>query len=261
MQFEIIDFHTHPFDEARYNLNSHKEYLKIDKEKNYQLLKNLGVTKICGCVLTLDSLAEGETFWDRVLLLNQKALDLKGYYGDFYVPGFHVHPDYVKESCEEIERMSRKGIHLMGELVPRRIGYGYDNKGLDEIFYCAASHGTVVSFHTQDDDLLDEMVKRHPKTTFVAAHPLEFPVLLRHIERMKKNENVYLDLSGTGMFRFGMLRRLIDEVGAERVLFGSDYPICSPAMYVGAIVLDETLTEREKRLILSDNAKRVLGIK
>ena len=260
MKFKIIDFHTHPFDEARYNLNSHKEYLRLDKEKNYQLLKNLGVTKICGSVLTLESLADGETPWERVSCLNQKALELKGEYGDFYVPGFHIHPSYVRESCEEIERMSCRGINLIGELVPRRMGYGYDDKGLDEIFDCAAAYNSVVSFHTQDDDLLDEMVERHPKTTFVAAHPLEFPVLLRHIDRMKKNENVYLDLSGTGMFRFGMLRRLIDEVGAERILFGSDYPICSPAMYVGAILLDETLSCREKELIFNGNAKRLLKL-
>ena len=260
MQFEIIDFHTHPFDEERYNLNSHKEYLKLDKEKNYRLLRNLGVTKICGCVLTFDPLAEGETLWDRTLLLNRKALQLKAEYGDFYVPGFHIHPSYVRESCEEIEKMSRLGINLMGELVPRRMGYGYDDRGLDEIFDCAAAHGTVVSFHTQDDDLLDEMVKRHPKTTFVAAHPLELPVLLRHIDRMKKNENAYLDLSGTGMFRFGMLRRLIDEVGAERILFATDYPICSPAMYVGSILLDETLSEREKEWIFASNAKRLLKL-
>ena len=260
MKFEIIDFHTHPFDEARYNLNSHKEYLRLDREKNYQLLKNLGVTKICGSVLTLEPLEDGETAWERVSLLNQKALELKSFYGDFYVPGFHIHPSYVRESCEEIERMSCRGVNLIGELVPRRMGYGYDDKGLDEIFDCAAAYGAVVSFHTQDDDLLDEMVKRHPKTMFVAAHPLELPVLLRHIDRMKKNENVSLDLSGTGMFRFGMLRRLIDEVGAERILFASDYPICSPAMYVGAILLDETLSHREKELIFNGNAKRLLKL-
>ena len=257
MDYEIIDFHTHPFLESAYDISSHKEYLKLTKEDTTRLLKNLGVTKICGSALNLEKLSEGENPWETVKLFNEKALEMKAYYGDFYEMGFHVHPDYVKESCEEIERMHALGVRLIGELVPRRFGYDYSHKGLEEIFDLAGEYGMVVSFHSMDDTQMDEMVARHKHTRFVAAHPLEKPTLLRHIERMKRNENCHLDLSGTGLFRFGMLRRLIDEVGAERILFGSDYPICSPAMYVGAIVLDETLSNREKELILSGNAKRL----
>ena len=259
-KYEIIDFHTHPFLESKYDISSHKEYLRLTKEDTFRIMKNLGVSKICGSALLLDTHLEGEDLWGLVKTFNRKALEMKEYYGDFYEVGMHIHPDYVRESCEEMEYMRQKGVKLIGELVPRRFNYDYSHKGLDDILELAGQYGMVVSFHSMDDTQMDEMVKRHKNTTFVAAHPLEKPTLLRHIERMKKNENYYLDLSGTGLFRFGMLRRLIDEVGAERVLFGSDYPICSPAMYVGAVVLDETLTEREKTLILSGNAKRILGI-
>ncbi|MBQ7912453.1 MAG: amidohydrolase [Clostridia bacterium] len=259
MDYEIIDFHTHPFLESTFDISSHKEYLKLQKEDTLRLLKNLGVVKICGSVLCLEKIGQEENAWETVQTFNQKALEARDYYGDFYEVGFHVHPNYVKESCEEMERMHALGVKLIGELVPRRFGYDYAHKGLDEIFALAGEYQMAVSFHSMDDTQMDEMVARHKHTTFVAAHPLEKPTLLRHIDRMKKNQNCYLDLSGTGLFRFGMLRRLIDEVGAERILFGSDYPICSPAMYVGAIVLDETLTEREKRLILSGNAKRILA--
>ena len=259
MQYEIIDFHTHPFFDSSYNISLHKDYLKLSKEDTLRLLKNLGVTRICGSVLCLEKLSSVENPWETVKKFNDEGLKLREYYGDFYELGFHVHPDYVRESCEEIERMNGLGVKLIGELVPRRFGYDYGHKGLDDIFALAGEYGMTVSFHSMDDRQMDEMVAKHPNTTFVAAHPLEMPTLLCHIQRMKKNENCYLDLSGTGMFRFGMLRRLIDEVGAERILYGSDYPICSPAMYVGAIVLDETLTVREKELILNENAKRVLG--
>jgi predicted TIM-barrel fold metal-dependent hydrolase len=104
------------------------------------------------------------------------------------------------------------------------------------------------------------MVKNHKDVVFVAAHPGEYGDFMRHVERMKMSENYYLDLSGYGLFRHGMLRRAIDEVGVERILFGSDFPTCSPAMYIGGVLLDELITDEEKEMIFSQNAKRLLKI-
>ena len=83
---------------------------------------------------------------------------------------------------------------------------------------------------------------------------------LKHIEAMQKCENMYLDLSGGGTFRYGLVRYLCDKVGAERVVFGTDYPICNLKMYVGA-VMGERLTQRERELIFAENAKRLLELK
>ena len=44
----------------------------------------------------------------------------------------------------------------------------------------------------------------------------------KHLERMAKYENLYLDLSGTGLFRYGMLAYGAKKVGAERFLFGTN---------------------------------------
>ena len=73
---------------------------------------------------------------------------------------------------------------------------------------------------------------------------------MRHLRRMKLSRNYFLDLSGGGLYRYGMLRRGVDECGAERFLFGTDYPICGPATYVGGVAQDDLLTPAEKRLIL-----------
>lgn len=80
------------------------------------------------------------------------------------------------------------------------------------------------------------------------------------MERMKLSENYYLDVSGYGIFRHGMLRHAIDLFGAERFLYGSDYPTCNPGMYLGGVLLDNLITDSEKELILAKNAKRVLNI-
>lgn len=114
----------------------------------------------------------------------------------------------------------------------------------------------TVSFHSMGEDQMDEMVKKHPDTIFVAAHPGEYQEYIRHLNRMKMSDNYYLDLSGTGLFRHGMLRHGIDEFGPERFLFGTDFPTCNPAMFLGGVILDTLITEEEKKMILAENAKR-----
>lgn len=48
--------------------------------------------------------------------------------------------------------------------------------------------------------------------------------------------------------------------GSEKLLFGSDFPICSPGMNLGG-VLAEHLTGTELKNILSDNFLRLIGEK
>ena len=107
---------------------------------------------------------------------------------------------------------------------------------------------------------MDAMVKKHPDLTLVAAHPNTLEHYQRHLDRMGMSKKYYLDLSGTGLFRHRMLRYGIDQCGADRFLFGTDFPVCNPAVYVGGVVMDGLLTEEEKQMILAGNAKRLLKL-
>ena len=262
MQFEIIDFHTHPFDDSATNICSHKAYFEMTKENTESYLREVGISRICGAVICRNAEdVHYENPWEMIKDSNRRALELQEFFKGYFVPGFHVHPDYVKESCEEIERMHARGIRLIGELVPYIHGWSdYSCKAFDEILDVAEQYGMVVNFHTMDHDQMDLMVKKHPKTVFVAAHPQEYDGYMRHLARMEMSENYYLDLSGTGLFRHGMLRAGIERFGAERFIFGSDFPTCNPAMFVGGVVLDPLISDKDKELILSGNAKRLLGL-
>lgn len=261
MNYEIIDFHMHPFTGPENNICSHKEYCNMSAENTVSYMQGLGISKVCGSVLcrNLPNHAPYANDWEALADSNRLALELKKQYGDFYVPGFHVHPGYVKESCEEIEKMNTLGVRLIGELTPYMHGWSdYSCGAFDEILDAATRYKMIVSFHTMDNDQIDEMVRKHPDTIFVAAHPGEYENVIRHLRRMKMSENYYLDLSGTGLFRHGMLRHGIDECGAERFLFGTDYPTSTPPMFLGGVLLDPLLSEEEKVQILAGNAKRLL---
>ena len=136
----------------------------------------------------------------------------------------------------------------------------YSCEGFSRILDHVTEKNMIVSLHSMGEDEMDKMVERHPDTKFVFAHPGEYGEFSRHMKRMKMSENCYLDLSGYGIFRHGMLRHAIDEVGLDRIIFGSDYPTCNPAMYLGGVLLDSLITDREKELIFAGNAKRLLKL-
>ena len=106
---------------------------------------------------------------------------------------------------------------------------------------------------------MDELIEKHPSLPIVAAHPGERESVGRHIERMKKYDNVYLDISGTGIMRLGALEHLVNSVGSERVLFGTDYPISHHDLYIHCVRVAK-LSDADKENIFYKNAERLLGL-
>ena len=172
MDFEIIDFHAHPFLDAAHNICKHQEHIPMDAQTIVDLYRELGISKVCGSVIEAGN---NEDRWAKIKANNNQALKLRELYSDFYVPGFHVHPDYVEESLAEMDRMSKEGIRLIGELVPYIDDWSesYDSENLSILLEEAGKRNMIVNFHCQNDDAMDAMVKRHPDVIFVAAHPNE----------------------------------------------------------------------------------------
>lgn len=261
IKYDIIDFHTHAFLTDKSNICSHKEYCNMSAEHILKIMDELNISYFCGSVIGKCDNSKPESMLKAMYDDNNEALTLRKKFNGRYIPGFHINPNFVKESIEEIKRMNEKGVKLIGELVPYSRGWSdYSSKQLSEILDVAEKFDMVVSFHSQGEDEMDKMVKEHSNLKFVAAHPGEYNSFMHHVERFKMSENYYLDLSGYGIFRYGMLRHLIDAVGCDRILYGSDFPTCNPGMYVGGILFDRTIKDEEKEKIFSLNAKKLLGL-
>lgn len=259
MEGMVIDFHTHPYLSGEEFLNFYPECFTPSPEQCLADLKRAGISKFCGSVILKEKYAGG---FGPIRRCNECALELKRLWGDTYTPGFHIHPSFVEESIEAVEALAAQGFRLIGELVPYMHGWrDYSNPGLSKILDAAGRHHMVVSFHTMADEQeeMTRMVAEHPDVTFVAAHPGDRENFTKHLERMERCENLYLDLSGTGIFRYGLVAYGVSRVGAERFLFGTDYPICNPRMYVQAL-LQEPISQEERKAILYKNAARALGL-
>lgn len=252
---KIIDFHTHPFIYKKNNTCFYNNTVNCDNFK--EILEKCGINQICGSVIY-----KTENFND-IKKLNREALKLREKWGEFYIPGIHIHPNYIDESITELSYMANKGVKLVGELVPYFNGWkNYYDSDIHPIYEEIDSLNMIVSLHTDssvDMKLLEESVKTFKNIQFVAAHPHQKEHYNKHIELLNKYDNYNLDLSGTGLFRFGMLKNLVSLAGSEKILFGTDFPICNPKMYIEA-VLFEDLKDNEIENIMFRNAERLLNI-
>ena len=104
------------------------------------------------------------------------------------------------------------------------------------------------------DDLamFREVGRRHPDLPVIIGHGLGED----GIRLAADTPNVYLEMSGSYPYR-GALRRAIDTVGADRIVFGTDMDLIVPAFALG-IYHDADLSPDEDRLIMAENARRIL---
>ena len=101
---------------------------------------------------------------------------------------------------------------------------------------------------------LAELARRHPDVPFICAHTgADWEIGIRAIRDCK---NVSADLCGSDPTA-GFTEMAVRELGAERVLYGSDAGGRSFASQLGK-VLGADIPESAKRLILGENCKRLL---
>ena len=102
---------------------------------------------------------------------------------------------------------------------------------------------------------LAELAARHPRATLVCGHSGgDWEVGLRAI---RPYPNVYADLAG-GDPTAGLTEMAVREVGAKRVLYGSDAGGRSFASQLGK-VFGAAVPDSAKRLILAENLKAILA--
>jgi predicted TIM-barrel fold metal-dependent hydrolase len=78
------------------------------------------------------------------------------------------------------------------------------------------------------------------------------------IHAAQKTDNLYMDTCAS-YADCDKVAVAVKTLGADRVLFGSGMTENNPFMQKG-VVLDADITDREKEMVLYDNARRVFGI-
>ncbi|MEZ4865070.1 MAG: amidohydrolase family protein [Caldilineaceae bacterium] len=131
------------------------------------------------------------------------------------------------------------------------------------VYRFANARGLTIIFHTGPEPqslpkFVGEIAPHYPRANFVIGHAGNTPVeRAQALAAVQANANVYLETSST--FRTpGVIEQLVTEAGADRILYGSDLPLMDPRPQIGKIITAQ-ISAAAKRLILGENARRLLG--
>ncbi len=189
--------------------------------------------------------------------------------------GFCSVADYYEDkSLAEIERCVRGGIRGVGELRPDTQSPGrLTPESLGPFSRLLREHNLILMTHSSDPvghvyrgkgaatpEMLYRFIAALNGVAVVCAHwggGLPFYTLMPEVRRAL--ENVYFDTAVSPfLYRPDIYRYVKDLVGADRILFGTDYPVLPPSRLLKEIDALE-LSEDDRDMILSGNARRLLG--
>lgn len=187
-----------------------------------------------------------------------------------------VQPRSRDDALVEIERCAAGGLKGIGELRPDSQSLDFTDREMMQPFIEAViRHNLVLLIHTSEPvghqypgkgavtpDIVYPLITGFPGLTLVCAHwggGLPFYALMPEVE--KSLANVFFDTAASPfLYNPRIYRQVIELVGAEKILFGSDYPLLAPGRLLNEIKSLELPPETEQ-LILSGNARRLLGIR
>lgn len=196
---------------------------------------------------------------------NDDVLEILKHWSSRVFGFVYLNPKHPKESLAELERCVADG-PMIG--IKLWTGWRANKPEVDAIVQRAAELKALILQHTWIKQRgkgnlpeestpmeLAELAARHPGVPLVCGHTGggDWSLGIRAIRAQK---NVYADLGG-GDPVYGEVEMAVRELGAKRVLYGSDVAGRSFASQIGR-VLGADLTTAEKRLILRDNLRTLL---
>ncbi|MFH1006219.1 MAG: amidohydrolase family protein [Candidatus Latescibacterota bacterium] len=164
------------------------------------------------------------------------------------------HQDGVLEELERCVSLGMRQIKLHS-----CNGYPYDGERYRPGYELANQRGFPILAHTwgKDAEVFDSLAEAYPNISFILAHAgvVDFNT---YVKLAAGHPNIYLD-QATSQVGYGWIERFVEEVGAEKILFGSDMPFLSEAQQIGK-VLYARISDADKRKILGENARRIFGL-
>jgi hypothetical protein len=111
------------------------------------------------------------------------------------------------------------------------------------------------SFHSDPEDTC-LLARRHPRVNIIMAHLTGCG--FRGVRAARGLRNIWVDTSGAAP-EAGLVEYAVDQLGADRVLYGSDLPIRDLPVAI-ARVTGAQLTAAARRAVLHDNAADLLKL-
>lgn len=97
------------------------------------------------------------------------------------------------------------------------------------------------------------LAEEFPDTVFIIGHMGFGPADARAVELAATHDNIYIETSGGSYL---IVKQAIEEAGAGKVIFGSEFPMCHPKAELEKIL---ALNCEDKEAVLATNILKLMG--
>lgn len=207
--------------------------------------------------------------------LNDYLLAVSRKYEGRLLPFVGVQPRASKAAVAEIERCAALGAKGVGELMPDGQGFALDDEAMmAPIVDAAAACGLPIMTHASEPlghmypgkgtvtpDVVYRFALRFPRARLICSHwggGLPFYELMPEVA--SAFANVYYDTAASPfLYRAAIFPAAVAAVGAEKVLFGTDYPLIGQRRFLSQ-VRQSGLAGPALDAVLGGSALRLLGL-
>ena len=179
-------------------------------------------------------------------------------------------------AAAEVERCARLGLRGLGELNADAQGWALeDEAAIGPVARASAAAALPWTLHcsepvgheypgkgTATPDRVAALATRHPELTIVCAHLGGGLPLYAHMPEVRDlcRAALYFDTAAVPfLYRPSVYAAVVEAVGADRLLFGTDHPLLRAPRYLDTL-RGLGLGEEATAAILGGNAARLLGL-
>lgn len=232
----VIDAHTH------LGLMSHYHVPRAEAGELVAYMDRYGIDRAC-------TFAFAGIMSDFVYGNDLVAEAVRAYPERFigYVTLSANYPEEMLPELERCEALGLRGIKLIA-------GYQGQPEETERFFpvyeWAQAKRKIILSHQWGRPEFLDEIAGRYPDVSFHIGH-----LNLAYAPVVRRRDNVYT--TTTFVPWPGAIEQAVQAFGAEKILFGSDFPDLDTSLNLGPL-LTARISDADKRAILGLNMERVL---
>jgi len=195
---------------------------------------------------------------------NNLILEAVKKYPERFIGFCCVNPLFKDKAVREIERCLNLGFKGIGEIVPDVYEVSADDETIISLIRKVENFDLPILFHVGDTPycrprVIEKVILNLPENVIIMGHMGAWNRLVDDVISIAKRfEKVYLDTAHVGSV--AMMKKALDELGAERIVFGSD-SFTDEEMQTELHRIEVlALAKREKNLIMSENIVRLLKL-
>ena len=277
----IIDSHTHILPPDIIKRKDHY----ADKDLTFKTLFTAKNSTMATAETLITTMDQHEISSAAVFGMGWKDNGLNSHVNDYIVesslryperiyPFTGINPSSKKLGLQEAQRCLELGVYGFGEVHAAFQNFDLGDKALmSEYMNLLEFNDLPIFIHCSEPvghqypgkgdsniKMIETLVNNFPNNKIVLAHwggGLPFYELMPEIKAAFKN--VYYDSAASPfLYDSGIFSDVINLVGVEKILFGSDYPVIAPKRVLQDLKKN-SLTQSQMKSILETNFKNLIG--